>query len=528
MATSRKRPAKTEPAMSAERVRLALMGGGTASVRGLTPDRLNHVLEQFSFGYLRDAALVWQKIKERDDTVMAVAEKRELEASLLNWEILPLDDSPEAAKHKEALEEFYNNLRATDALDQNKRGGISTLIKQMMHSVGHRYAVHEIVWKPEAGGLAAEFRFVPLQFFENTVGRLRFLETEGAATGVDLEEGGWMVTCGAGLMVASSIAYLFKNLPLKSWLIFCDKFGLPGLHGETSAAFGSEEWGRMRDALANFGQDWALLTSLGAKVNTIKADTAGVAPHESLVDRMDRALARLWRGADLGTMSKDGSSVGSNPQESETDILAAADAMVISETLQQYVDEWVIRYRFGTKPRAYFQLQPRVRINQDMELKIDEALIKWGVPRAKRELLARYGRPEPDAGEELAELRNLSGVDHAEAAGKLLANEAAEAEGNRERFQAAALEELPPAVLAAFDPLFARLRQIAEIADAAAQRAALERFRAALPELAREILVKVPEAAPAFERVLGPAWLDGYVAAAAAKKAPAQPAQSAA
>lgn len=504
--------------MGAERVRQAIQSGIT-TVRGLTPTRLNHVLEQFSFGYLRDAAMLWQKIKDRDDTIKSVAEKREMGAALLNWEILTLDDSPEAEKHKQALEDFYNNLTATDALDQNKRGGVATLIRQMMHAVGHKYAVHEIVWQPDAAALTAEFRFVPLQFFENTVGRLRFLERDGNVAGVDLEEGGWMVTSGAGIMEACSIAYLFKTLPLKSALMFLDKFGQPGLHGETSAAPGSDEWNKFRDALAAFSQDWALLTSTGSKVNKIEVNANGTMPHMEMIDRMDRGVARLWRGADLGTMSKDGSAVGANPQESETDILEAADALIISETLQQYVDEWVIRYRFGTTPLAYFQLQPRVRVNQELQLKIDEALIRWGVPRAKRELLARYNRPEADEGEELA----TAPATPAAGAPVALANE----DPTDAQFREAAVEELSPAVLAAFAPIFARLRQIADVEDKAAQRAALERFRAALPELAREILVRVPEAAPAFERVLGPAWLDGFLEAAAAKKAPTQPAKTA-
>lgn len=501
--------------MDAERVRQALQGGVT-TVRGLTPDRLNSALESFSMGYLRDAALLWQKIKDRDDTIKSVAEKRELQASLLNWEILTLDDSPEATRHKEALEDFYNNLTATHALDQNLRGGVSTLIRWMMHSVGHKYAVHEIVWQPGASSLTAEFRFVPLQFFENTLGRLRYMVRDHVASGEDLEEAGWMVTTGAGLMEACSIAYLFKTLPLKSALMFLDKFGMPGLHGKTSAAVGSEEWNKMRDALAAFAQDWALLTSPGAEVKPIEVNTSGAMPHLAMVDRMDRGMARLWRGADLGTMSKDGSAVGANPQESETDILEAADAIIISETLQHYVDAQVIRYRFGTAPLAYFQLQPRVRINQELELKIDEALIKWGVPRSKRDLMARYNRPEPEGGDELAS-------SPAAPSAVALANE----DPSDAKFREAALEDLSPAVLEAFRPLFARLRQIAEIADQAEQRGALARFRAALPELAREILERVPEAAPAFERVLGPAWLDGFVAAAAAKKTPTQPVSAA-
>lgn len=505
--------------MDAERVRQALQSGIT-TVRGLTPDRLNSALESFSMGYLRDAALLWQKIKDRDDTIKAVAEKRELQAALLNWEILPLDDSPEAAQHKEALEAFYNNITATHALDQNQRGGVSTLIRQMMHSVGHKYACHEIVWQPGAAELTAEFRFVPLQFFENTLGRLRYMTRDHTASGEDLEEGGWMVTAGAGLMEACSIAYLFKTLPLKSALMFCDKFGLPGLHGETSAAIGSAEWNKMRDALAAFAQDWALLTSPGAKVTPIEVNANGTMPHLTLVDRMDRALARLWRGADLGTMSQDGSAVGSNPQDGETDILEAADALIISETLQHYVDQWVIRYRFGTTPRAYFQLQARTRVNQEMELKIDEALIKWGVPRAKQDLMERYNRPEPDAGDELASPPAPTPAPFGQP--QALGNEDPSDAGFREQ----AAVETAAAVRSVVDPLLKRLVQIAELPDQAAQRGALERFRAALPELARDAIARVPSAAPAFERILAPAFLDGFVASAAAKKLPVQPAKA--
>lgn len=384
---------KTGSRVDAERVKQALQSG-VSVIRGLTAESLAQDLEHFSLGYLRSAALRWQRIRERDDTVKAVTEKRELDAALLDWSILRLDDSPEAAAHQTALQEFYHGLTATHALDQNQRGGVATLVRQMMRAVGDRYAVHEIVWQPGApAGLTAEFRYCPLQFFENTTGRLRFLAQDNVYPGEDLEPGGWMVTVGAGLFEATSVAYLFKNLPLKSWLIFCDKFGLPGLHGETTAAYGSDEWNRFRDALANFAQDWALLTSAGGKITPLEVNASGTAPHKDLIDRMDRAITRLWRGADLGTMSRDSSAVGANPQETEADLLCAADALLVSETLQHYVDTWVIRYRFGTTPRAYFQLQPRAKVDWDTELKIDDALIRWGVPRAHQELLTRYGRP---------------------------------------------------------------------------------------------------------------------------------------
>lgn len=510
MATAKKRtPQKTETLVDAERVRQALQSRGLP-IRGLTAETLTSNLEAFDLGYLRNAALLWQKIRDRDDTVKSVSEKRELETALLPWEILPLDDSPEAQQHKEALEAFYNNACATHALDQNQRGGVATLIRQMMHSVGHKYAVHEIVWNPTGKDLTAEFRFTPLQFFENTAGRLRFLEASYDTTGVELEEAGWMVTVGAGLMEATSIAYLFKNLPLKSWLIFCDKFGLPGLHGETSATYGSAEWNRFRDALANFAQDWALLTSTGGKITPLEMNASGVSPHKDLVDRMDRAISRLWRGADLGTMSKDGSAVGSNPQEGETDILAAADAMIISETLNHYVDRFVIAYRFGTAPKAYFKLQPPIKVNQELELKIDDALIRWGVPRGKADLMEKYNRAEPDAGDEIATAPAAS-------APTAFGNEAA-SNGRMELFKATATNRYAPEVAGAIAPVLDPLRAITLMTDPEEQRLALVNYRAALPELYRQAIAKVPAAAAVLEQVIGTAFAGGVYDAAKARQ----------
>lgn len=499
-------PKKQAAQFGAERARQAMQARGYGLVRGLTLARLVNALEQFDLGYLRDAAQIWDKQKARDDTVLPVSMKRELDASLLDYEILPIDDSPEAAEDKAALEAAYNGLTATDALIQDKRGGVSTLIQQMMHCIGHRYAVHEIVWRPDRPELTADFRFIPLQYFEATTGRLRFLATEGATFGQDLEDGGWMVTVGPGLMEATSIAAIIKQLPLKAWLLFCDKAGMPGLHGETDAAFGSEEWDRFREALANFGEDWALVTSRNAKINSIDLKAGGQLPHPPLVERMDRAIARIWRGADLGTMSQKGDASGSNPQQSETDILAAADPLLISETLQYYFDRHVIAYRFGREPKAYFQLKAVKKIDHALELKIDDALIRWGVPRAKKDLLAKYGRPEPDAGEELA-------TAPAAPAGTAMANaEAAVQAGTDAAYHAAAVVTVEPEHRELFAPILARLLEIERLAPEA-RRAALVTLRADLPGLAKPILAKVPALGATLARVIGPAFADGMTQA---------------
>jgi phage gp29-like protein len=264
-----------------------------------------------------------------------------------------------------------------------------------------RYAVHEIVWKPSANGLSAEFRFVPLQFFERITGKLRFLTSDLAMKGIPLEQGGWLVTVGDGLMRATAIAYMFKTMPLKSWVSFCEKYGIPGLHGTTSAAKDTPEWEAMADALAHFGEDLALLTNEGAKITPITVSQSGSQPHQPLVDRMDRAISRIWLGGDLATMSQ-GEGAGSNAQTPDLDILAEHDASHVSDTLNYYVDTEVIRLRTGaTKPLAYFQLIPKPRLAVDRDVGRIDAAQRFGIAISQKYVRQVLALPEPLEGEEL-------------------------------------------------------------------------------------------------------------------------------
>ena len=235
--------------------------------------------------------------------------------------------------------------------------------------------------------LTAELRFVPLWFFENRSGRLQFLKLPlGGANGEPLEPGGWMITKGDGIMEACSIAYMFKNMPLKDWVAYSDKYGTPGVLGQTNAAKGSEAGEALKAAVASFGQNWSGVVygadgAIKEPISLITAQGEGTLPFPPLVERMDRALASLWRGSDLRTLSADNK--GASVQEGESDILLQDDAAMVSETLQLYIDRWVIWQKFGVRPLAYSMIVVPETKNVALDLKIDELLLKAG---------ARHGR----------------------------------------------------------------------------------------------------------------------------------------
>lgn len=333
-------------------------------IRGLTPEVLSRVLEEEKAGYLRQWSRLMDAIERRDDVVACVAPKRKKAVARRNVEVLlkpgvEKEQKAQAELHQEALKYFYENLEASNAVDLNECGGVELLVRQMMDAVGKKYAVHEVLWRPTPEGLTARLQFVPLHFFENRTGKLRFLPSEFATEGEDLEEAAWMVTVGDGIMEACSVAYMFKRLPLQDWLHYCAKHGMPGVHGKVDGKPGDERWDQMVAAVAAIAANFSTVTGLNEVIEKIDLATEGTLPYPIFVERMDRAISALWRGADLSTMSAGtGEGSGASLQEDETDLLEADDAGLIGGTLNRTLDRWVIEYAFGpgTKPLAYVSL----------------------------------------------------------------------------------------------------------------------------------------------------------------------------
>lgn len=363
-------------------------------IRNLTPATLTSALDAFDVGHLRQAALLWEVIEDRDDVLQIVGPKRRKRVSRRPWDVLPVDDTPEAQLHADTIKDFLNNLTVTEAADENVRGGLRLLVRQMMNAAFHKYAVHEIVWSMVGGKVRAELRFAPLYFFANTSGRLGYVGPEGGAIdGIPLNEREWMITAGdSALMKAASVCYIFKRLSLNDWLNFSEKFGIPGIHGETPAAKGSQEFTDFCDALDAFASDWVTATNAGAKINLIEAKQNGDGPFAPMVERMDRRLTSLVLGSDLSTMSRE-NGVGSQPQQADSDQLLEDDCEMISETLQMQLVRPLIAYVHGTsEPLAYVQLTPPIHVDVASEIKVDQFLLDNGAELDAAEVAGRYDR----------------------------------------------------------------------------------------------------------------------------------------
>jgi hypothetical protein len=391
---------------------------------------LTSQINNWKAGYLSSLAWTFEAIEERDYQIRADAPKRYKAVSRNPWEVVIIaghQDNPVALRHKAMLEYFYNNVTVAEGIEANVRGGFPLLVRQMARAVGHRYSNHEIVWRPQnpvfvgqaprlpnrqsratdavalQAGLTASFTWLPLYFFESTKGRLRYIREPYAVDGVEMPDGEWLTTVGDGLLLSSAIAWMYKTMALKDWVIYNGKFGIPGIHGKTDAQFGSAEWDQFVEAVEDFANDWYAVTNKSGEITTIKGEGGATIPMEKLLQKMDDAITRLWRGGDTATQSTEGDGQGVSSQRDEKEILEADDCEVITETLNAQVDPFVIRWYDGdgVTPLAYIKVKPPQKQNAAIELSVDTGLKALGVTQDPEALAERYGRTvseveEPD------------------------------------------------------------------------------------------------------------------------------------
>jgi len=514
-------------------------------IRQATPERVGRLLDEYYRGGFGVAEL-WDCIERRHPHTAAVVGKRKADVGRMDWQIIKKSDlaegeEAEAERHADALKGFYDSLTTTTALKQDETGGVGLLAQQMLDARGKEFSIHEWIWKlPRGGrGLTAEFRWCPMWWFENRSGRVRYLVTDGMQDGIPMDPAEWLVTAApAPLMEATTVCWLFAHASLNDWLVFCDRFGMPGILGKTDAQPGSPEWDALATAVASFGPEWSAVVNREAGIEFVEAKSGGNLPHAPLVDVMHRTIATLWRGGDLSSMSAgQGQGQGASVQGDETDLLQEDDARFVSEKLQERVDRLVIGYHFGrdVEPLAYFQLVAPSKPDTDRELRVDDFFLKHQLPLGKDDLYERYSRRRPDpsapadeivvgaaAPDPLAGLlpetpdprpqalpaaSPFSGLANAV---RLLnaAATATDARANRE-LRESATAEIGEAMAEVLQPVTRRLREIAEMDNPTEQREAMAALQTDLPGYLRRAAGADADLAEAFERLLGSSYLNG-------------------
>lgn len=380
-------------------------------LRNLTPQKITAAMDAFDCGYLSEAARIYDAIRRRDGVVQACVQKRKRATSRLEWTIVEMGGDEAASKeHAAFLEDFYNNIKVTSAADANKRGSMSMLIDNILSALENKYAVSEIIWDTSrAPNLSAEVRHVPLWFFENTQGYLRFKRNSTDTEGVELEPNGWMVSVSdSPLMEATAVCYIIKRFAQGDWAVCSQRFGMPTPVYNANADRGTPEFESAVESIAGLMNGYGMVCARG-EVFDLKLPNGTSEPFKTLSEAMDRYIALIWRGSDLSTLSA-ADAAGASLQAEESEILEDADCALVEETLAHYLTLPALEWKFGkgVKPAAYLQLTRKNRKDKLNQISVYKGAAELGCPVAKRDVYEALELREPEAGEDIVELQQLS------------------------------------------------------------------------------------------------------------------------
>ena len=393
---------KKSPALPRATVRMEQLMKGNP-LWGANPDRLVAAVAGWDAGNIAEMARLIDAYEIHDDVAKIGVKKRDAAVARCEHTILieeGREDDARAQLHREVLTKFWSGIKCTSAFNRAQRGGIRLLKKQMMSAQSVGWSCHNIVWDTsDPQRITAEFIHIPMWHFENLTGELHFKPLSTDYYGIPMADGEWLVHTGDAIGPAVALACCTKRLSLQDWMLFSERAATPGLLGKTSAMPGTDAWNKMTEMLSAWGRQWTGLVDRDTDITTVSLNGSGEPPMPRLVERMDRAIAALYRGADLSTISK-GEGLGASLQGEESDMLEIDDCAALSESLHEQVDRYVIRYMTGDdEPLAYIWIEPVSKPNLDTEMKVDQHLMQSGIKLSKRDMLQRYGRTEANPAE---------------------------------------------------------------------------------------------------------------------------------
>ncbi len=202
----------------------------------------------------------------------------------------------------------------------------------------------------------------------------------------------------------------------------------------------------------------------------------------AVIERVDRRIAALYRGADLRPMSAGaGDGTGASLQEKETDILRRDDAETIAETLAE-VSRLVIEWHFGNGVMPLARVELVVPVQEDSSQVVTAAtlLADRGAKVSTSALMDRLNLPKAvDEGDALggAKVQDFK----TQESRKEVENSSSDSQLSTQDPQLLALRA---ALTADLQPLGEALAGALQAGDLPAMQAALRKISANMPELA--------------------------------------------
>lgn len=392
--------------------------------RGLTPDRLNRIMQAAETGDLVPQIELADDMEERDAHLYAELGKRRGFVTSLDWDIVPPEGATPAEEKLAQQVRGWLDLVVAEA--NGVTGGMAVLLATMTDAVLKGYAAQELVWDYRSDGLGPKVMvpratWQPQRWFTTSADRRRFLlrsrkMTEATADlagvmGEELVPLAWLMhvhPARNGYLARGSLArvlfwpYLFKNYSVRDLAEFLEIYGLPLRLGKYPAGAGDKEKLTLLQAVTQIGHNAAGIIPQSMQLEFQAAAAGTEVPFAAMWDRMDAAESKAILGQTLtaGEGQHGTQALGNVHNEVRHDI-GEDDARRIAETVtRQLIGPLVLLNVAGADPRRLPKLVFDTGEAEDL-VQYADALPKLAqagmkIPRKWAQEKLRIPEPEDD------------------------------------------------------------------------------------------------------------------------------------
>lgn len=321
---------------------------------GLTPRKLQHLLQRATEGDHHDYLQLASEIEKRDPNYFMALQTRKLAVQELDIKVEATSKDGEDTKAAQAVEAVVHsdafNAALLDILDATSKG----------------FSVTEIIWaRSEEIWMPVGFKHRPQRWFFFERDQLEELRLEdGTSEGQQLEPFKFIdhrphvfsgVPLAGGLARIVAAYHVFKGYAVKSWMNFAEVFGMPIRIGTYTQAANDADKHELMRAVTQIGTDAAAVISETMKIEFLRANASGNAGSDEFFKVLASWLNREVNKAVLGSnlVDEDGGSFAKAQALNtlRTDLLKS-DAKQLAATVQRCLVRPFIDLNFGARTRA--------------------------------------------------------------------------------------------------------------------------------------------------------------------------------
>ena len=348
-------------------------------VRGLTPQRLNRILEDAEMGNIVAQHELFMDMEERDSHIFAEMNKRKRALLTLNWSVEAPDDA--APAEEELAESAEDWLKSIPNLPE--------LFFDCMDAVGHGFACLEIDWmRRDSDWVPRAVTHRPQSWFwirpqHPDEVRLR----DGSVDGAVLWPFGWVkhihkaksgYIARSGLHRVLSWPFLFRAYSARDLAEFLEIYGLPLRLGKYPNGANEAEKNTLLRAVVGIGHDAAGIIPQGMEIDFKEAAKGTHDPFMAMMNWSEISVSKAVLGGTL-TSQADGKSstnaLGNVHNEVRHDLLES-DARQVANTLTQS-----LIYPYLALNRGFSDMQRVPRLVFDTRQPADLALYADSLPK---------------------------------------------------------------------------------------------------------------------------------------------------